>query len=298
MISGYVYALRPFQGGSVRAFLGGKARRVLLPWLTVTAVTFALRLLLPANHPLSLADLPRVFLFRFEHLWFLQAIFLAFVAIVAIENRRWIRTPLGWTMTLGAAYLAWHVLPHTSFLSLKGFLYLMPYFLLGVGLCRFEERLRGRAVVTTAAVALAIGVTVHQCAWFGAIERVPGPGSLVALSIGMGGSLLLFRFRRPVASLATLGAHAFPIYLFHMLAIAVANRVVPSAAGEPLAFAARVVAGLALPVGIEAALGRLGYARLLFLGLRPSPRLDSGQRVGARRDRSYEGAAGPARVTI
>ncbi len=90
VISGFVYAMRPIRAlHQMPGLLRAKTRRLLLPLLTVGTALFVLELSVPGTHlKLEPHDFWRVYTMPYEHLWFLQAIFLVFVVVGFVDALR------------------------------------------------------------------------------------------------------------------------------------------------------------------------------------------------------------------
>ncbi|MEZ6187399.1 MAG: acyltransferase [Planctomycetota bacterium] len=281
VISGFVYTLRPVAAGKSLGFLRGKARRILLPMAAVATLEFLMRWAVPGtNARVELSQIWRIYLFSFDHFWFLQAIFLVFLTVTALERVQALKTPARWAgVLLVAALIRWSPpFPVTAFFSFPAFLYLLPFFLLGVGLGRFEALLRGPAVVLPAAAILLLGLVWQQGSWYGwplpLLERMDTEyrGAALGMLVGLTGCLILFRIRWETPWLARLGFYSYGIYLFHVFGTAgsriVAKKVLGLEAGLGLFFLS-LGFGLGVPLVIEKALLRSRILSLVFLGLRP-----------------------------
>ena len=217
VISGFVYAMRPMQPGNLGRFLRGKARRLLVPLLVVGTAQFVLKGLIPGvNHSTNLDDLWRAHLYGFDQFWFLQALLVVFLTVAILEEFEIMAGLGGWLLCFASAVLASRFLPKLEFFSLWGYLYLLPYFLLGCGIVRFGSRLDRFAIVALAAALVAAGLAVQQRRWFLHGNLPEDDYSWTSLAVGLGGTFLLVRFRPTIAWLAALGAYAFSIYLFHV----------------------------------------------------------------------------------
>lgn len=86
-ISGYVYAMRPIASlDDMRGLFRAKSRRLLLPLMTVGTLLFGMEfLILGINQKPDPHQVFRLFIFGFEHLWFLQSIFLIFVIVGLLD---------------------------------------------------------------------------------------------------------------------------------------------------------------------------------------------------------------------
>lgn len=135
-LSGLVYGLRPFSGNS-RAFLLGKARRLLIPMLVVGTLFALLQGLTPgvnaSSGPWYLLHLRPV-----AHFWFVESLFWVFLVIWMLERKQWIAGIKGSLLALGLSCAVYLSIRGSPWLSLEGAIYLMPYFLVGLMFSRFQ----------------------------------------------------------------------------------------------------------------------------------------------------------------
>lgn len=272
-ISGWVFALRPPGPRGLVAFVRRRARRLLLPQLAYGLVVllvgvFPPRLVWPDSWTTVVAVLgqPRA------HLWFVQALFLILLLALALEAADGLRTPLRWVAVTAVALLAPTLLPADLPRSgrLGGVAFLLGYFLLGLGLQRFGERIFTRAVVAPAVVVFLMGVVLQQLVGLGIVELERERGSMLSLLVGVPAVSLLLRHRAAVRLLAWLGPYSFAIFLYHRDGITLGLRALQRAS-EPFGTAGSwllVLGGaVGLPILAHAVLVRLRPTRRLFLGL-------------------------------
>lgn len=275
VISGYVYALRPVVRGHGLTFIKGKARRILLPLIFVSTLEYLMRCTVPGlNTPAKLVDIWRIYCFGFDHFWFLQALFLCFLVILVLELLACMERPANWLLCLIGAVLVYLLLPwRVTFFSFNSAMYLLPFFLLGCGIHRFETVLSRKAMIIPVAAVFVAGMTLHQLLLLGgtnlSLERHAPLGMLMGMLIGLSGNLLLFHFRFQVRGLARLGVYAYSIYLFHIFGTA-PGRIMAVKCGienRAIVFAISLLLGIAVPIVMETLLCKNRLLRRLFLGL-------------------------------
>ncbi|MPQ97958.1 acyltransferase family protein [Modestobacter sp. I12A-02628] len=287
VLSGYVYALRPVR---TRAELGGlfrgKVRRLVVPLVTVGTLLFLVKLAAPdVNRRPVAGDLPRVFVFSYEHLWFLQAIFLIFLLVGLLDALGALGRLPGWGAAFAVACLLFFVtsvdlLPVSPDLfSLGGTLRLLPFFLIGVAAHRFPRQLLRRPLVVAVGVAFVPLLTLRLWGLAGGAAWPPVPDRALSLGVGVCGVLLLLAVRGYLRSraLGWLGGFSFGIYLLHVfgtsgMSVVTGRLGVDSTA---LAFVLSLGAGLAMPVLFELLLGRYAVVSWGVLGQRPVRRRGS-----------------------
>jgi fucose 4-O-acetylase-like acetyltransferase len=267
-LSGLVYGLRPCTGHG-HAFLGGKARRLLVPMLFVGTLFAILQSVLPATNFGAEGEGQRDWrLLHVEpvgHFWFVEALFWIFVLLWVLERRRLLATPGRFAAAWALAVLADVLLRGPRWLALDGALFLLPHFLAGLAVSRFAltSRLetgwmRALLVAAAAMAVVQLGTPVPNPDRHGAWILLAGT-ALCALAAGA---------RMEAAWLARIGASSYAIYLFHVFFTA-GSRVALAGAGItalPLQIAAGVGAGILAPIVVEAWATRIAGVRTLLLG--------------------------------
>jgi fucose 4-O-acetylase-like acetyltransferase len=263
-LSGLVYGLRPFAGHSGR-FLSGKARRLLLPMLTVGTLFALVQALTPGASAL-LGPWYLIHLQPVAHFWFVESLFWVFLVVWALERAALLQHRIGFALLLGlacAVYLTTHAWP---WLGLDGAIYLMPYFLLGLALVRFplkDAMLHPGWRVLLAVVALgALSLTVHNSA---ALDR-RSPQMLLAGALACAA---LLHSGLVLPWLAGIGRHSYAIYLFHVFFTASTRLLLVRLGIESLALQLLlgVTAGLLLPIALARLLERQPWTARWFLGM-------------------------------
>jgi acyltransferase len=277
LISGYVYAMVPVEGWrDCLSLLKGKSRRVLLPLLTVSAIYYILGQVVPGtNFDERNEPLWRVFFYGFEHLWFLQAIFIIFIAVGLMDAGGILGTRGRWLTVVALSAIARIVVevsPAADVFSIGGAIDLFPFFLLGYGLRRHGVLdLRGRAAAAAFCVFCAI-YTLRLMTLFGHFH--PGyyvEGSL-ALAVGAMGIVLMYSARHVinVRILAWIGGFSYGIYLLHVLATS-ATRMALVRIGIHQTwelFVAGLFMGVAAPIAFQLLFRNVGFVRTFVLGER------------------------------
>ncbi|MBI9116197.1 acyltransferase family protein [Sanguibacter suaedae] len=282
-ISGFVYAYRPVgDAAGGRSLMRGKVRRLLVPMVTVGTVYFLVQLFTPGtNSKPDPSDYWQIFFFGYEHLWFVQAIFLVFVTVGTLDLLGWNRTPARWAMTLAASTvvgIAVRLAESANLFSINGALRLLPFFILGYGVHRHARALsrHGSAVVGTCAGVFVLSYALALSGILLSWESPPMVGRAIGTAVGMSGAMLLTTVRSHLAwtPLAYIGNFAFGIYLLHVFGAA-GTRILLERIGVESTLATFVLclaAGIGLPLLFEKTLGRLSVVSWLFLGQRPTAR--------------------------
>ena len=278
-LSGFVYAYFPVMTGRVASFATKKLRRVGLPLLTVSTIYYLLTFVAgDVNGKVPLSEAWRVYVFPYVHLWFLQAIVLIFAALVVLERVGALATFRRFAATLVCAMAAGATiggLAYESLFSYENAIYLLPFFLLGLGANRFREVLVQPAVAWVCTLAFVIAAAFHVN-WVLQVGAVTP--TLIVLVIGFSGVMALTYFTPRWRPLERLGAYSFAIYLFHPFAVAPSRKILQALDADPvIVFGCGLVVGVLAPIVVEHLARRVPIGRLLLLGQSRNPR----ERTGA-----------------
>lgn len=275
VISGYVYSLRPLtKDANLFKFLRGKARRLLLPMVGVGTLQYLLRCIVPGiNNPVELKGIWRIYFFSFDQFWFLQAIFLVFITIALLEYFMGKPTFGKWLLVFVIASLIRIFIPtiQSGFFSVKGYFELLPFFILGCGIKRFDQLSVNKRFIHALLLFFIVGFTVQQILWFKpSIEVSELFHQILMFMVGFSGITLLFYIRRNFNILSKLGFYAYGIYLFHVFGSAGSRLLVTKLGMESLwgVFFISLFIGLTLPIIIEFFILKSKIARRIFLGLK------------------------------
>lgn len=282
-LSGFVYAYRPVRTPSkMSTLLCGKARRLLMPMVTVGLLLLVVQAATPGtNADPGPGALMQILFFGYEHLWFVQAIFLVFLLVGALDAFGALRTTtrLSVATVLASTAAVFVQLPsEVTVFSTNGAMDLLPFFLLGYLLHRRSDVVRGPRVLWPVATALSLAASLRLHSLLGGAAFADVPDRLLGLVVGLLGvtTLFLLRARLELRQLAWLGGFAYTIYLLHVFGSAGARILLEGIGVGPIAllFPLALAAGLALPVVFELAVGRYRLVSLLVLGQRARRRGD------------------------
>jgi len=277
-ISGYVYALRPIIPGDALRFLAGKARRLLLPMACVGSIMFLFKRIPPyLEPPTKILQSWKILVFPISQLWFLQALFLIFIVIALLESAKWLDKKWAWLLTLGLTTLPVVLVgpdmagPVNWPFSVDGFLFLLPYFFLGLGLGRFKSLWQSSWVTAAVAALAVVGFGLQILIMLGRLKIQDDKGTPFYLFLSLTYIFLLFQFKRKVGWLAWLGSFSYSIFLFHIYAIMGVNILLRVSGHTPAPawrFGILLLSGLTLPILVHILLRPFRLTRRLFLGLR------------------------------
>jgi peptidoglycan/LPS O-acetylase OafA/YrhL len=221
VISGWVYANKPILNVDQSSFMKGKLRRLILPMFVISTLLFLFRIVIPGtNRTPRLADLPNNIIFPYDIFWYLYSLFLIFLLITTLDKKQFFHTFEGWLMTLVSAFICLAATrtflePVPNFFSFKGAVYLLPFFLIGIGLYRFKERLLNDRMTFLTLCVFIVGIVSQQMIWFGNYP-LQDKQSLLGMTVGISAVLLLFRLQLKNNLLAWIGGYAYEIFLFHV----------------------------------------------------------------------------------
>jgi len=274
-ISGYVYALKPVKREFILKIFKGKSRRILVPFISVATVQYIINAVIPnVNNPTDLNTIWRVYIFGYGQFWFLQALFQVFIVIIFLEIFKVTTNFKGWLVSLvisGIMLIVGAPLVKLDIFNFSRFLYLLPFFILGIGLNRFKDILFRKDIVISVSVILVGALIVQQFKWFGVLPRGTSRFGFIGVLVGIAGIFIIFRIRGVNRQLGDLGYYAYGIYLFHVFGTA-GSRIVSKFIGienNGLLFIIGIIFGLGFPILLEKyLLLRVPVLKKVFLGLK------------------------------
>jgi peptidoglycan/LPS O-acetylase OafA/YrhL len=246
VLSGYVYACRPFRQ-EAGAFMLGKARRLLIPMLVV-GTAFALLQASVAGSNSQVTDWHLLHIMPVAHYWFLESLFVIFMVILALEHVAALATTPRLMLVFGVAAAMFATEPLPVYFGLAGAVYLFPFVLFGLWCGRFSGTAKEEQLMH-----LQLGVTFALTACLHAVvvtQALPDTHSLTALVMGCGVCMILLKSGIESNFLATIGRYSFAIFLFHTMASA-GSRIVLTKMGLASLYVtvpAGLLVGIAVPV--------------------------------------------------
>lgn len=272
VLSGFVYAYRPVKLPSdYQQLIRGKSRRLLLPLATVGTLFFLVQLTVPGtNSKPDPLEYWRIFFFSYEHLWFLQAIFLLFLTTGALDYFHVLDKRFHWAaVTALSGFCFIFAGRGVDFFSISGAIRLLPFFLIGYGLNRHVASLSNRGIlflfgsfIITFALKVAFLLAELKLGDFNS--------NFLSLVVGATATSLMVLARRKlhVSAMSWLGSFAYTIYLLHVFGSA-GMRLLLSKFGvdsDGVIFLFSLLAALLLPVVFEKTFGRSALISQTFLG--------------------------------
>lgn len=269
-ISGYVYAMHPMAIGSLAGFITGKARRILLPWVSVTLLTFGLRAFVHGGSHSTVGAVLYAFWLPIDQLWFLPAIFWVILTVAILEAKFWLSSIKCWVLVCLVAWVPAIFCMVFQPLAIAGYFQLLPFFLLGLGLFRFEKSILKLKIIWFCTVIAAIGLLIHQLTWFGIVQLSSYQYNLLVLFTVYGTQVLIFNLRRGIPLLTWLGHFSFAIFLFHLIAISIVSRLIGAILINNIhvVFLLKLCLGLTLPIVATFLINRSKLLNTVLLGER------------------------------
>lgn len=258
-ISGYVYAARPFKGGA-KQFMAGKARRLLLPLLTMGTLYALVQRFTPGTNT-GIDSWWLLHIVPVGHFWFLESLFLIFLMIVGLERAEFLSRASTFWLVYGASAAMFVFVRPPDYFGIGGAFYLLPFFLTGLACRRFDIRSMRMRVLATA-------LFTGAAFWLLMKPTQNSAGAFAGLLVSVSLVFLLLRSGWQVRWLAYVGGFSFAIYLMHVFFTA-ASRLFLSAAGLSDPYVHTLLgtaAGVLGPIAATYVISRSARLELLLLG--------------------------------
>jgi len=275
VIAGWVYSLRPLLFEKINEFILKKVLRILVPMLVVGICYFLVQYFTPGtNNKGNLLDIWKLLIFPYTLYWYLYSLFLVFVIIAFIDSFNKMNTFNKWLIIFSISVfillLRDLVIPYEqpNYFSYKGALYLLPCFILGLGLNRFKAFFQNKLFAYFMSLILVLCICIQQLSWFKVIAYTVHKDTVVGLLIGLTGTMMLLRFQLKTNWLIWFGGFAYSIYLFHAFGTAGGRIILKrfDIHSSVFIFTGSLAAGVLLPIAAEKILERFKITKILFLG--------------------------------
>lgn len=275
LIAGALYGRQP---RTDRAALLDKFNRLMPPMLTVGTLFAFTQALVPGTNA-QVTDWRLMHIVPVAHFWFLQSLFLVFALVMLIGRMGGFDRPRRFVAVFAAAATAYLSHPGFIWLGVAGALYLLPFFLGGVALTRYDWQVPLGSHRWNPIALAAFGLLV-LAQW-----SPPGPSqdrftpAMLASGLLLAAAFWLWPIRS--AWLARIGDCSYTIFLFHVFFTAAA-RIGLERVGVH-AIVLQVMAGMFLGVAMPMLVQRAcqGSAILGFWVLgRGRPRIAAGSHTG------------------
>ena len=267
LIAGAMYGYSQKYGWELVRY---KSQRLLIPMLTV-GTGFAITQYLVPGTNLPMKELYLIHIVPVAHYWFLESLFLIFCTVAVVEKLWPIQSTSTWCAVFGLSVLVYLYTPGVVWFSILGATYLMPYFLVGLGMTRLrwdDQQVKRRAgLMLTAA-----GILALWAVWLFSPEALLDRRSALVLTAGicLSSGLWSLGMRQPL--LARIGDYSFAIFLFHVFFTAPTRMALQGAGWDSHAtvFMALMVTGIMGPMAIHKALASRPCWNFYWLGS-PTP---------------------------
>ena len=263
-LSGVVYAARPVEG-SWKSFMKGKVRRLLVPMFVVGTFFALLQSMVPGTNN-NIENWWLLHIYPVQHFWFVEALFLVFVVIVPLELLGILKSKWAVISIIGLFLLLSIQQPYTKLFALKGFVYLMPFFLFGMYVVRF--RLQTLRPLISVILFLVLMVALYLS------DNQINSQRLVGCLIGIASCYLLLGCKLSINLLAKIGIYSYSIYIFHVFFTSATRLVVSKVTELPIEIDLMLglTAGIVGPVFVYFVAQKVPYGGMLLLGQRKNIR--------------------------
>lgn len=261
LIAGALYGFSSKRGW---ALVQHKAARLLLPMFSVGTLFALVQYATPGSNYRT-QDLPLMHIVPVAHYWFLESLFLIFCLMALAESVLPVSGSRSWFAYFAASVWIYLAHPGLIWFSVRGTTYLLPYFLLGLGLTRLQwdpqqQRRKTGLLFTVLGSAL-----VGWLMWKGpALERFSAPMLLAGLLLSAG--LWCVGWRN--ALLARIGDYSFVIFLFHAFFTSATRMALQALVPDSrwLVLAVSLPVGVLAPVCVQWLIGHSNRCSTLLLG--------------------------------
>ncbi len=275
-LAGFVYVSRPLTAlDSYGAFLLGKARRLLVPYVVFVPLIGIAQVLLPRGEDPPPLEPARWMLYAISPYWFLLATFWIFAVVALMDGAGWLqrRSVVAATIAVLAATNMLTPVPSVDLLQIGNALSLATFFVAGLAAARFGGvRVSHAGTVAAAVTTVALMVWV-QLGLAGIIPPTAPRISLAGIVLGVAFPLAAIGLGLRSRGLAALGHFSAGVYLVHPFTVAGTGAILGclGVTDQTVLFAAGTTAGLLGSIVVVRLMRTTTIGRIA-LGERPSPR--------------------------
>ena len=278
IISGWAYAIRPLRDGHFFGkFVGQKAQRLLIPMIAVAAIYYIIKAVMPGEAGDPIHMIWTLLILPYNVYWFLPSLFWLFVVIALLDIYKCLDKLVNLValIILSACFYRYQslIIPANTpnLFSYQGAIYLMPYFLIGIGIQRFKTVFSNKYVMTTLAGSFAICMILVQLVWFQVIGdgfAENGRNSWLGICTGLASVALFYNNRIKFSSFVWIGGFTYSIYLFHSIIKGISQSVLVKVGvhSEWIIFICGFAAGVFISILADIILRKWKITRYIFLG--------------------------------
>lgn len=262
-LSGLVYAFRPFSFGG-QSFIYKKIRRLLFPMLSVGTIFALLQAFTPGANSNEI-DWLTLHIKPVAHFWFIESLFIVFLFVLICEKLKFFDGFNKFIYVFIFSIVLYISPINSDYFSFSGFIYLLPYFLFGMSLVRFNFSVNISPVLGLGLLFFLIFIITLI---FKGMVPYFEQRSLSSLILGCLGCLILLVVGIRFKPLAWIGSYSYSIYLFHVFFTAGTRIILHklNVYDVEIIFSVALATGLLLPILTEKILEKNYFTNVMFLG--------------------------------
>ena len=263
LLAGAMYGRRPKASWTA---IDGKFRRLIVPMLTIGTIFAIVQASVPGTN-VQLVDWRLLHIVPVAHYWFLESLFLVFCTVMLVEQIGILRYSAGFAVVFSMACAVYLSHPGFVWLGVAGAAYLMPFFLCGMALERYQQLTLFR-MKFAAPVLLLFGLTVMVLFISPAPEQNRYTPEMLLTGLLLSAGLWLRPFRSGV--LARIGFYSYAIFLYHAFFTAAARITMERFGLRDISsnLAVGLALGLLGPMLLQRIFVRSNVLRVFALGMR------------------------------
>lgn len=279
VISGAIYAMHPLKKEYLGTFLIKKVRRLLIPMITVGTTYYLIQYFTPGtNMKGCFFDIWKIYIFPYTYFWYLPALFLVFGIVAIMEVCNLQENIEKWRGVLIISLIfcfmeLYGIIPKSvvNLFAFKNALFLLPFFIWGLGLTRFNEILYSKRMTRFYLIGVLLGICLQQLHFFHPQHFIFYEEYKLKIIIGIISSAFLLNIKWYNRIFIYLAGYAYTIYLFHGFGTA-GGRIILNKIGihsEIIIFIFSSIIAIYTPIILDTILKNWKITRILFLGKSP-----------------------------